>query len=124
MKSLLSKAKVIGDSPHFVLMLYRNTPLSNGLQLPMELLCARQARFNLPLSHWARMQVGQTASIRPQFKAVRPTNTNQVGTSNSLLIGAHMVYKTPCSKMWHPGILKILQDRGSYIITASDGATY
>ena len=72
-----------GENPHFALMLCRKTPVGNGFKSAMRLLCARQARSDLPMSHAARMQVGKAASSRPQgdkpqAEAVRPTSKNQV----------------------------------------------
>ena len=50
-------------------MLYRNTPLGHDLPSPMELLCARKARSDLPMTHAARMQVKQATTKHP---IVRP----------------------------------------------------
>ena len=53
----LSKARKTGKNPYSALPFYRNTPLCNDLQSPIELLCARKARSDLSMSHAAWMQV-------------------------------------------------------------------
>ena len=94
-KTLWSKARETGKNPHFVLMLYRNTPFGNDLKSWMEGLCTRQARSDLTMSHAARIQTGQVTSARlqtdrPQAETVRPKSKNQVqATSNPLSIGTH-----------------------------------
>ena len=66
----------------------------------MELLFAREARSDLPMSHSARMQVGQ-AAIKPQTnipesKLIRPTRKHQAqATSHLFPVGANVMYKTP-----------------------------
>ena len=46
-KNYLAKARETDENAHFAMMAYRNTPLGNGLQPPMEILYARQARLHL-----------------------------------------------------------------------------
>ena len=78
----MSKAKETGKNSHFALMLYRKSPLGSGLQSPVELLCAKKAISDLPMSHSVSMQVRPAARTRqqvdrPQAEAVRPINKNQ-----------------------------------------------
>ena len=95
-RSFLSKGGERGNNPHFALMLYRNTLLGNGFWSQMELLYARQARSDLPMSHAAKMQLGQVVSTQPKVRAVRPTNNYQEQvTTNLLPIGTDVMYKTP-----------------------------
>ena len=67
--SNLSKACCIrqesGEYPCFALMSYRDTPLGHNLPSPLELLCATQARSDLPTSHAARMQIKQATTKQP-----------------------------------------------------------
>ena len=65
-KSLLFKAKESSEYPYFTLMLCRKTPLDHGLQSPMELLCGRQARSDLPISHATRMEVNKL-QVKPHL---------------------------------------------------------
>ena len=129
-KSLISKAKETDENPHFDMMWYRNIPPGNGLQSPVEPLCARKARSNLPMSHASKMQVEQAAGSTPQIdrqqaKAVKHTSKNEVQATRILLpASTHGMYKTTPSNLWHPDIITdMLQDSRSFIITAPDGAT-
>ena len=64
-KNLFYKAKEEGQDLHKCLMVYRNTPLSSQLQLPMQILSSRAARSSLPLSNAAKKQMGiQSEELR------------------------------------------------------------
>ena len=47
-KNLFHKAKEEGKDLYQCLMIYQNTPLSNTLQSPMQILTSRSARLSLP----------------------------------------------------------------------------
>ena len=85
-------------------MVYRNTPLGNCWQSPMEVLSSGQARPHLLMSYPAWMPIGQDA-IRPQVntpkvEGVRSTSKNQAqATTNLLPIGIHVMHKTPSNKL-------------------------
>ena len=53
-KNLFHKAREEGQDLHKYMMVYRNTPLSSQLQLPMQILSSRAARPSLPLSNAAK----------------------------------------------------------------------
>ena len=53
-KNLFHKAKEEGQDLYKCLMTYRNTPLSNTLQSPMQILSNRATRSTLPLSNTAK----------------------------------------------------------------------
>ena len=57
-KNLFYKAKEEGKDLFKCLMVYHNTPLSNSLLSPMQILTSRSARSSLPMSHAARTQKG------------------------------------------------------------------
>ena len=57
-KNLFYKAKEEGKDLFKCLMVYHNTPLSNSLCSPMQILASRSARSNLPISNAARKQLG------------------------------------------------------------------
>ena len=57
-KNLFYKAKEEGKDLYRCLMVYCNTPLSNSLSSPMQLLTNRSARSSLPMSHATRKQKG------------------------------------------------------------------
>ena len=56
-KNLFYKAKEEGKDLFKCLMVYCNTPLSNTLQSPMQILARRSARSDLPISNTARKQL-------------------------------------------------------------------
>ena len=89
---------------------------------PMELLCTRANRSDQAMSHGKRMQAGRAASSRPQAEVVMSNNKNHVkATSNLLPLGTNEMHKTRPSKVWYIRIVTgILQNSGSYIITAPD----
>ena len=53
-KNLFYKAQEEGTNLYKSLMIYRNTPLSNKLQSPMQILQSRTTRTQLPMSNVAR----------------------------------------------------------------------
>ena len=53
-KNLFHKAKEEGQHLYKCLITYRNTPLSNTLQSPMQILSNRATRSTLPLSNAAK----------------------------------------------------------------------
>ena len=53
-KNLFYKAKEEGTNLYKSVMIYRNTPLSNKLQSPMNILQSQTARTQLPMSNVAR----------------------------------------------------------------------
>ena len=110
---------------HILPLCYTGPPLDNGLQSPMELLYARQAKSDLPVT------CGQNTcrtSYKYQTKSwgCKAKNKKKVHTATNLLpIGKHVLYKTPPGKLWYPGIITtILQDGGSYIITIPAAVIY
>ena len=57
-KNLFYKAKEEGKNLFKCLVVYCNTPLSNSLHSPMQILTSRSARSNLPISNAAKKQLG------------------------------------------------------------------
>ena len=57
-KNLFYKAQEEGTDICKSLMMYRNTPLSNKLQSPMQILQSQAVRTQLPMSNVARTQRG------------------------------------------------------------------
>ena len=58
LKNLFYKTQEEGTDLYKSLMIYRNTPLSNKLQSPMQILQSQTARTQLPMSNAARAQQG------------------------------------------------------------------
>ena len=68
-KNLFYKAKEEGKDLFKCLMVYCNTPLSNSLCSPMQILASRCARSNLPISNAARKQLGlDCKDLRTKYK--------------------------------------------------------
>ena len=129
-RGLLYKAKGSGKDPYFAWMLNRKTPLGHDLSSPIELICARQSRSDLPMSHASRVQVKQAATkqpvTRPQSEIIRSTSKNQAqATSNLLPIHTNYDVQDTPSKLWYLAVMKnILQDTWKYSTTTPDGAIY
>ena len=68
-KNLFYKAKDEGKDLFKCLMVYHNTPLSNMLLLPMQILASRSATSDLPISNAARKQLGiDCENLRTKYK--------------------------------------------------------
>ena len=118
-KNLFYKAKEEGQDLHKCLMTYRNTPLSNHLQSPMQILSSRSTRLTLPLSNAAKRQMGiQDEELRTGYK-------NQHLPTHNLCLEQTVMYQEPTSKKWYPAtITKLCKEPRSYIITTADGTQY
>ena len=57
-KCLFNKAKEEGRDFYKCLMIYHNIPITGNIQLPLQILQGRRARFDLPMSNAARKQLG------------------------------------------------------------------
>ena len=115
-KNLFYKANEEGQDLHKCLMIYRNTPLSNHLQSPMQILSSRSTRSTLPLSNAAKRQMGiQDEELRTGYK-------NQHLPTHDLCLKQTVMYHELTSKKWYPAtITKLCEEPRSYIITTADG---
>ena len=115
-KNLFYKAKEEGQDLHKCLMIYRNTPLSNHLQSPMQILSSRSTRSTLPLSNAAKRQMGiQDEESRTRYK-------NQHLPTHDLCLKQAVMLQELTSKKWYPAtITKLCKELRSYIITTVDG---
>ena len=100
-------------------MIYRNTPLSNNLQSPVQMLQRRTARSQLPMSNAARPQLGlHTERLRINTK-------NEHLPSHDLCLGQHVLMQDPTSKRWSPAVItKLCKEPRSYQVTTKEGLTY
>ena len=106
-KNLFHKVKEEGQDLHKCLMVYRNTPLSNQLQSPMQILSGRATRTSLPMSNAARKQAG----LRSQHLPTHDLNLHQA-----------VMYQDSVNKKWYSARLtKLCDEPRSYIITTEDG---
>ena len=81
------------------LMLYCNTPLSNTLWSPMQILSSRSARSDLPISNAARKQLGiDCEDLRTKYK-------NEHLPLHDLHIDQTIMYKYSTSKQWYPATI-------------------
>ena len=118
-KNLFYKAKEEGQDLHKCLMIYRNTPLSNHLQSPMQILSSRSTRSTLSLSNAAKRQMGiQDEELRTRYK-------NQHLPTCALCLKQAVMFQELTSKKWYPAtITKLCKEPRSYIITTANGIQY
>ena len=118
-KNLFYKSKEEGKVLFKCLMVYHNTPLSNSLSSPMQILTSRSARSSLPMSHAARKQRGlDCEDFRNHCK-------NEHLPLHDLHLNQVVMYQDPASKRWYPAtITKLCQEPRSYIITTKQGVQY
>ena len=100
-------------------MVYHDTPLSNTLQSPMQILPSRSARSDLPISNTARKQLGiDCKDLRTKYK-------NETLPSHDLHIDQVVKYQDSANKWWYPTtIIRPCRDPRSYIITTKEDAQY
>ena len=102
-KNLFYKAKEEGKDLFKCLMVYHNTPLSNSLCSPMQILTSRPARSGLPMSNAARKQQGlDCEDLRTKYK-------NEHLPLHDLHLNQAVMYQDPTTKRWFPAtITKLL----------------
>ena len=115
-KNLFYKAKEEGRDLFKCLMVYNNTPLSNTLHSPMQILASRSARSDIPISNAARKQPGiDCENLRTKYK-------NEHLPSHDLYINQVVMYQDSTGKRWFPAtITKLCKEPRSYIITTKEG---
>ena len=117
--NLFYKAKEEGKDLYQSLMVYRNTPLSNNLQSPMQILASRSARSDLPMSNVARKQKGLDC------EQLRIKHKNEQMPSHDLHLNQAVMYQDPSDKRWYPAtITRLCQEPRSYLITTKQGVQY
>ena len=118
-KNLFHKAKEVGKDLYQCLMIYHNTPLSNTLQSPMQILKSRSARSSLPMSNTARQQKHlDCKDLRTQCK-------NEHLPTHDFHIGQNVMYLNPVNRRWYPAtITSLCQEPQSYKIKTDEGTTY
>ena len=117
-KNLFYKAKEEGKDLYKCLMVYCNTPLSNSLSSPMQILTSRSARSSLSMSHAARKQKGlDCENLRTHYKSEHlPTHDLHLQV---------VMYQDPANKRWYPAtITKLYQEPRNYIVTTEQGVQY
>ena len=117
--NLFYKAKEEGKDLHKCLMAYCNTPLSNSLSSPIQILTSRSARSSLPMSHATRKQKGlDCENMRTHCK-------NECLPMHDLHLYQAVMYQDPASKRWYPAtITNLCQEPRSYIVTTKQGIQY
>ena len=110
LKNLFYKAKEEGKDLYKSLMVYHNTPLSNSLSSPMQILTSMSVRSSLPMSHAARKQKGlDCENLRTHCK-------NEHLPMHDLCLHQAVMYQDAASKRWNPAtITKLCQEPRSYI---------
>ena len=114
-KCLFNKAKEEGKDLYKCLMIYCNIPLTDSLQLPMQIVQGRSARSDFPMSNAARKQLG----IQPEV--IRNTDKHEVLPTHDLHVGQSVMYQYSATKQRHPAVItSFFQEKRSYMITTSD----
>ena len=101
-KNLFHKAKEEGKDLYQCLMIYCNTPLSNTLQSPMQILTSRSARSSLPMSNTA----GQQKHL--DCKDLRTQCKNEYLSTHDFHIGQNAMYLNPANRRWYPATITSL----------------
>ena len=119
-KNLFHKAKEEGQDLYKCLMTYRNTPLSNTLQSPMQILSNRATRSTLPLSNAAKQQIGLHS------EHLRVNQKIQHLPTHDLCLDQTVMYQDATSRKWYPAkITKLCDKPRSYnIISTENGTQY
>ena len=118
-KNLFYKAQEEGTDLYKGLMIYRNTPLSNRLQSPMQILQWQTARTKLPMSNATRAQQGLGS------EQLRVNSKNELLPTHDFHIGQSVMYLNTVSRRWYPATIKSLcQEHRSYKIRTKDGIIY
>ena len=118
-KNLFYKAKEEGKDLYKCLMVYHNTPLSNNLQSPMQILASRSARSNIPMSNAARKQKGLDC------ECLRTQSKKEQVPSHDLHLDQAVMYHDPNDKRWYLAtITRLCQEPRSYLITTKQGVQY
>ena len=101
-KNIFHKAKEEGKDLYQCLMIYRNTPLSNILQSPMQILTSRSARSSLSMSNTARQQKHlDCEDLRTQCK-------NEHLPTHDFHIGQNVIYLNPANRRRYPATIASL----------------
>ena len=124
-KNLFHKAKEEGQSPYTALMVYRNTPLNETLQSPIQILQGRQAHTDLPLSHAANVKIGINHSPRPTAEILCVKEKSLSTPTHDIPIGQNVMYREPNDKRWYPAtVIQQLPEKRSYLIKTNDNVIY
>ena len=100
-------------------MVYCNTPLSNTMWSPMQILTSRSARSDLLISNAARKQLGiDCEHLRTKYK-------NEHLPLHDLHIDIVVMHQDSASKHWFLAIItRLCKEPRSYIMTTKDGVQY
>ena len=117
--NLFYKAQEEGTDLYKSLMIYRNTPLSNKLQSPMQILQSQTSTTKLPMSNADRTQHGLDSE---QF---RVKSKNKQLCSHDCHIGQSVMYLNSVNRRWYPTtITSLCQEPRSYKIRTEDNIIY
>ena len=118
-KNLFYKAKEEGKDLYKCLMVYCNTPLSNSLSSPMQILTSKSVRSSLPMSHAAKKQKGLDC------EGLRTHCKNEHLLTHDLHLNEVVMYQDPASKRWYPATInKLCQEPRSYVIKTKQVVQY
>ena len=124
-KNLFHKAKEECQSPYTALMVYRNTPLNETLQSPMQILQGRQAHTDLSLSHAAKVKMGINHAPRPTAEILCVKDKSLSTPTHDIPIGHNDMYRETNDKRWYPTtVIQQLPEKRSYLIKTNDNVIY
>ena len=83
-------------------MIYHNTPLTNSLKSPMQILQSQCARSDLPMCNAARQQLGL------QSEDLRKADKHEHLPTHDYHIGKDVMFQGMTSKWWYPATLTSL----------------
>ena len=117
-KNLFHKAREEGADLFKALMIYRNTPLTNNLQSPMQMFQNRAVKSQLPMSNATRQQLGL------QTEMLRIKKRNEHLPSHDSCLGQNVMMQDLTSKRWSPTVItRLCKEPRSYEVTMRDGVT-
>lgn len=126
-KRLLQKAKDSGHDPYLALLEYKNTPMADCKQSPVQLLMSRRTRSILPTTNQqllpktvnpklvrSAIQLSKNKQKQSYDKNAKPLSRLQVNDSVRYQVG----------KIWKPAKVIRIHNDHSYVIQTPDGSSY
>lgn len=129
-KNIYKKCKQSGTDIYFGLLLARNTPKSNGIPSPSNLLMSRNLRCNIPMSNFhLKPKTVSYKDLQPKFESKQKTmksyHDRHSRTLPSLVVGEKILFKHQPNSNWVPAtvITEIVPSR-TYKVKTPEGIEY
>ncbi|XP_052784542.1 uncharacterized protein K02A2.6-like isoform X2 [Mya arenaria] len=126
-KRLLVKAKDSGHDPYLALLEYRNTPMSDCKQSPMQLLMSRRTRSVLPTT--ISQLLPKTVNSKSVRSAIQTSKRKQKivydkNTKPLSMLQVNDLVRFQVGKIWKPAKVIRIHNDHSYVILTPDGSRY